>query len=108
MKTETQQTVTQWALDTFGPCAVPRAVERMVEEMQELQAVPHQDAMALRDECADVLITMYRLASVMGFDLHEAVSVKMALNRSREWVVRGDGTGQHAFPGNGVTHQVVV
>ncbi len=101
MAHETQQSITQWAAETFGPCSAARAVARMVEEMEELKAV---DATAwptatyvkkLKDECADVLITMYRAASLLQFDVQQAVDDKMAINRAREWTLRDDGTGYH-------------
>lgn len=92
--TETQQTITTWADETFGPCTAKRAVARMIEEMAECQEGVNVTG-TWRDECADVLITLYRVASIVGFDLHEAVDAKMHVNRQRLWGVRGDGTGYH-------------
>ena len=98
---ETQASITQWAEETFGPCSLSRAADRMIEEMDELMVVNHLHcfskdyATQLREECADIVITMYRLASLAGFDVHAAVDAKMEVNRRRLWGVKGDGTGYH-------------
>lgn len=55
-------------------------------------------------EAADVLIVLYGLAHMRGFDLHAEVDRKMAVNRSRRWKANGDGTGYHIrdeVPGGG-------
>jgi hypothetical protein len=49
-------------------------------------------------EAADVLIVLYGLAGMRGFDLHAEVDRKMKINRARTWVARGDGTGYHSKP----------
>lgn len=46
-------------------------------------------------EAADVLVVLYGLAGLRGFDLHDGVDKKMKINRSRAWEAFGDGTGQH-------------
>lgn len=46
-------------------------------------------------EAADVLIVLYGLAALKGFDLHAEVDRKMAINRARRWAANGDGTGYH-------------
>lgn len=46
-------------------------------------------------EAADVLIVLYGVAGMRGFDLHAEVDRKMAVNRARKWAARGDGTGYH-------------
>lgn len=100
-KHETQQTITQWAADTFGPCTAARAVARMLEEIEELRkldqaAWPTETYVnKLKDECADVIITMSRAASLYQFDLQQAVDDKMTVNRMREWALKQDGTGYH-------------
>lgn len=97
---ETQQSITAWADETFGHCTVSRAIERAIEEMDELKALDKQWTSAtyaadLQKECADVVITLYRVASCMGFDLHAAIDAKMEVNRHRRWKVKMDGTGYH-------------
>ena len=49
----------------------------------------------IRLETADVLIVLYGVAHMRGFDLHLAVDDKMAINRHRQWKPNGDGTGYH-------------
>jgi hypothetical protein len=46
-------------------------------------------------ETADVLIVLYGLAGLRGFDLHAEVDRKMAISRSRRREACGDGTGYH-------------
>ena len=103
---ENQRTISDWALDTFGKCSQYVAYDRTRKEFAELTDLletfsyltREQCAAKINDvanECADVLITLYRLADVSGFDLHEAVDHKMKINRARKWKVNPDGTGQH-------------
>lgn len=51
-------------------------------------------------EAADVLIVLYGVARMRGFDLHAEVEKKMAVNRSRRWKANGDGTGYHIKDGS--------
>lgn len=46
-------------------------------------------------ECADVLITLYRVAGLCNFDLLEEVDKKMDINYKRKWKLDGSGCGQH-------------
>ncbi|UOF78800.1 hypothetical protein [Caudoviricetes sp.] len=48
------------------------------------------------DECADVLITLYRLVRCLtSTPLEDLVEQKMIINRARQWKSNGDGTGKH-------------
>ena len=95
--TETQRSMCEWAEATFGPVRVPVSlVERAQLEMNELQeAVLAEDHAEIGKEAADVLILLYRLADQFGLDLDQEVVSKMAINRARKWVKKGDGTGSH-------------
>jgi NTP pyrophosphatase (non-canonical NTP hydrolase) len=94
---ENQSTITKWQLETFGKISLFAAFKRARKEWRELQDKidAHAKTIDLVDEAADVVIVLYAFAEAMGLDLHEAVDRKMAINRSREWVLNGDGTGQH-------------
>lgn len=97
---ETQLTVCAWADDTFGPCTPQVAVDRMLEEIDELRALEGDPTVCeatrrIRDECSDVVIAMYRVAETLGFDLHKAIYSKMSLNRERKWQVSSAGVGYH-------------
>ena len=86
---ETQATIENWRAMTFGgrPTPINMAV-RANEEMAELiRAVTKPDARPddIADEAADVLIVLYGLARMTGFNLHDAVDRKMAINRARRW-----------------------
>ena len=89
---ETQKSICEWADTTFGETTPDAAIDRCVKEMEEFDKA---DAEHVANEAADVVITLYRVAQVMGFDLLEAVDLKMRVNRGRTWTKNGDGTGQH-------------
>lgn len=119
MSQENQDSVYKWIKDTFpgGDPNTPRKAIRALEEMIELcwacgapissilEAVERGmrgcgvdkfgDWNAVPKEAADVLIVLYGLAGLRGFDLGEAVDAKMAINRARKWKALGDGTGYH-------------
>lgn len=66
----------------------------------EREYIQHNpDPAAVPVELADVQICLMALAERRGVDLVRVagreVGVKMAVNRDREWVSRGDGTGHH-------------
>ncbi|HCK17871.1 MAG TPA: nucleotide pyrophosphohydrolase [Thalassospira sp.] len=94
---ENQRSMCDWAEQTFGPVADPASlVQRALVEMQELgEAVDQRDVNEIGKEAADVLILLYRLADQFDLDLDQEVQAKMAINRSRTWVSKGDGTGSH-------------
>jgi tellurite resistance protein len=85
---ETFETIAQWCEETFGPIAPERIVSRASEEMDELRADPTS-----AEEAADVLIVLARVPGIW-----DAVERKMAVNRKRRWLLRGDGTGYHIKP----------
>lgn len=108
MSEETQKTIHAWSTQTFGLCTDKSAVvQRMMQEVDELDfssrhlqvpaAMNNFDVSVgiIADECADVLIMLYQVASTYGFDLHTQVDHKMAINRKRNWALNGDGTAQH-------------
>lgn len=99
---ETQATITQWVEETFGPVSSnARVVARANEEMAEmLKAVTSDDNHSkLAEECADVVICLYRLATRLGVDLHAEIDRKMAVNRARVWALDGSGCGYHVKGG---------
>ncbi len=94
---ETQATITAWQDATFGPTTPWLAwlrVAKEIEELEEYLCVPGKESKSI-EECADVLITLYRVAQELGADLHAEVDRKMAINRDRTWVVDEKGHGQH-------------
>lgn len=52
----------------------------LTEEQSDAVARDPKTARAVRDELADVLLYLVRLSSVLGVDLNEAVSAKLASN----------------------------
>ena len=94
---EDQKSITTWGEETFGPAVnaavlVARAKLEMDELLEAVEAGEHAEA-AL--ETADVFILLYRVATLCGFDVAEAVDRKMVINRARKWTRKGDGTGSH-------------
>jgi NTP pyrophosphatase (non-canonical NTP hydrolase) len=66
---ETQQSISQWAAETFGqPCSNLRVATRAGEEMFELFKEISTGGSALKsiEEAADVAIVLYRLAERLG------------------------------------------
>ena len=97
MTRETQQSVTAWGEETFGPVSSPAVlVARAALEMRELEEAAEQnDPKAVGQELADVLIILYRVATLHNLDINAIVDEKMRINRARRWVRKGDGTGRH-------------
>lgn len=95
---ENQQTISQWIEETFGPAGSnARVVARANEEMAELlrNVTIQDDHPAMAEEIADVFIVLYRVATRLGVDVHEAIDRKMAVNRARKWALDGSGCGYH-------------
>ena len=100
VETETQQSVTEWAEATFGHVTNPSViVDRTKIEIEELLgAVTSGDKVNIGKETADVIILLYRLLEIHGLKVDEVVNAKMAENRSRTGLAKGDGTGSHIKP----------
>jgi hypothetical protein len=79
-------------------CAVQRALLTGLGDDQDEDEGIFRPA-AIPAEAADVLIVLYGVAGMRGFDLHAEVDRKMAINRGRQWTDRGDGTGYHVASG---------
>jgi NTP pyrophosphatase (non-canonical NTP hydrolase) len=94
---ETQQSVSSWAEEIFGPVNDPAAlVKRAALELDELlDAVEAQDKDEIAKEAADIVILLMRLLEQHGLELSQAVDAKMVINRTRQWKSKGDGTGSH-------------
>lgn len=94
---ENQQTISQWADQTFGKAhSVMRVATRANEEMAELlRALAAGDDAKAADEVADVFIVLCRVAELLGFEIDSAVERKMFVNRKRVWKRDGTGHGYH-------------
>lgn len=94
MSQESQRSINDWATTTFGDnLDYFAAYYRAIEEMIEFKRV--RDPQEMIEEAADIVITLYRLASIAQYDLHDQIDRKMAINRARRWIAHGDGTGHH-------------
>jgi len=95
---ESQRTIARWSEETFGEVnSNARVAARANEEMSELLRVltrDDNDVGHAGEEMADVVIVLYRLAQMMGVDLHLEIDAKMTINRKRQWDVDG-GLGWH-------------
>ena len=102
---ETQRTIVEWADKEFGPVSgLSRVAARANAEMAELLRVVTSNQSNMLEnavyEAADVVIILYRLADIAGFDLHSAIDAKMAINRNRKWdTSASDGHGYHTRSG---------
>lgn len=98
MTRETQESITAWADETFGPSTSNmRIATRANEEMAELlRALSVDDASPdAAVEIADVVIILNRLATKLGVDIAAEVDRKMEINRQRQWQLDGSGHGRH-------------
>lgn len=95
---ETQQTISQWANETFGEPVTNMSIARRAQkEMAELVTGLLADDRdpAAPVEAADVIIVLMRLFERFGTDWQTEVNKKMAINRARRWVLDGNGHGSH-------------
>ena len=104
---ETQESITRWADDTFGPKHPAEVAARMNVEVAELvaglatvAAVPVADmdpelVQELQKECADVFIMLAQVAEKLNVDLQTVVDFKMGVNRNRAWGRSPTGKMQH-------------
>lgn len=94
---ENSQTISNWGDETFGPATSHALAIRARQELDELiDAIA--DGETTDDiilEAADVTILVHRIVGSLGQELSDIVDRKMQINRKREWVKSGDGTGQH-------------
>ncbi|XAO53799.1 hypothetical protein [Pseudomonas phage Rocky] len=107
MSNETQESITRWADDTFGPKHPAEVAARMNVEVAELvaglatvAAVPVGDmdpelVQELQKECADVFIMLAQVAEKLDVDLQTVVNYKMGVNRRRNWTKSPSGKMQH-------------
>jgi len=99
MANETSKSIYEWGQATFGPVADPnRVIARARLEFEELAEAVSAGASVeeIASEAADVAILLNRLMGLMGRELANEIDHKMQVNRSREWIRNGDGTGRHA------------
>jgi NTP pyrophosphatase (non-canonical NTP hydrolase) len=95
---ETQESVSVWAEETFGPISTKirvaaRANEEMAELLREL-AIDDNNRKA-GEEIADIIIILYRLASRLNINVQTEIAAKMEINRRRSWRLDGTGHGYH-------------
>lgn len=92
-----QKQITDWAKDVFGPTNATTLYNRMQEESMELkEAIFNQGTQEdVAEECADVLHLLFQISSLYDVDLIKATENKFGKNKTREWKINGDGTGQH-------------
>ena len=97
---ETQQSINEWQLQTFGPVTDRyRLYHKFEQEVFELhdECILGTNTKAILEECADVYIMLVNLVKQYDGDLQDEVNKKMQINRQRTWKLNGDGTGKHAL-----------
>lgn len=98
MSVESQKSISDWAKATFGPAKDGEALKkRVMDEIQEF--VDAKNPVAEINEAADIVVTLFNLADYYGMDLMQMVDNKMGINRRRQWIAHGDGTGKHIKDG---------
>lgn len=95
---ETQKSISDWAVETFGATGSNlRVALRMNNEMAELLdklAKNDTDPNAV-EEAGDIIIVAMRLFERFGVNFWDVVEAKMLVNRARKWKKDGTGCGQH-------------
>lgn len=93
---EIAQSVVDWADEVFPERTPEGTITKLTEELMELAENPMDGW-----EIADVLILVFDLCDMLGFDPAKLVYNKMRVNRSREWELK-DGVFKHV---SGKEHQ---
>lgn len=96
---ETPASISSWAEKTFGPTGsnmstAVRANKEMSELLSALTLSDNHPKMG--EEIADIIIVLWRLAHRNNIDIQNVIDWKMSKNRDREWILDGNGHGQHA------------
>ena len=77
-----QDEITEWLAIQYPNRTPMDVLIKFLEEVAELFKDPQS-----KDEQADLLILMLDLARLTGIDILQAGFDKMAINRSREWII---------------------
>ena len=98
MVIEDQESISTWAVQTFGPASsnarvAARANEGMAELLRALIADNNHAKAA--EKVTNVVIVLCRLMTRMGGNLGEELARKMAINRTRQRNLTADGHGYH-------------
>lgn len=81
---EITKDIVDWADEVFPERTPEGTVDKLVEELKELIENPMDGW-----EMADVLILIFDLCDMWGFDPAKLVKNKMRVNRKREWTLEG-------------------
>jgi len=95
---ETQESISKWAVDTFGVAGTDLSVAiRANNEMAELLTALAEDDNHPKapEECADIIIVLMRIFARRGVNFWDVVEEKMGVNRARQWRLDGKGHGYH-------------
>lgn len=106
-----QQRIHEWAEIEFGSAThvfplFKRVTDEVDELKLELDLAGHglmvnqvknmpQFKVRIAKECADIVITLFRLCGSLGIDLMTAIDDKQTINEGRRRERNGDGTGKH-------------
>ena len=92
-----ERRICAWGVKTFGPPDTEyHLVERAAQEMKEL--IDDYDNLSddeVAEECADIHHMLIQICGNAGRSLNAETRRKFGINRGREWLLHGDGTGQH-------------
>lgn len=87
---EITQDVQAWLSDVYPDRTLDSTLAKLREELQELSERPLDGW-----EAADVIILLFDLCDMAGFDIAKLVHHKMDINRKRTWSLV-DGVLKHA------------
>ena len=81
--------IQNWLDEVYPDRTLDSTLAKLREELQELSERPLDGW-----EAADVVILLFDLCDIVGFDLAKLVHHKMNINRKRKWV-KTDGVLKH-------------
>ena len=105
-RNETQETITQWSEETFGPTHPYQIAKRMAKEVKELldlfvrighkwdgekqvpipvDEIDPELIQQLHMECADIEVMLRQVSELLHLELQDGVNFKMSINRGRRW-----------------------
>lgn len=90
--TDLQELIAAWADQIHPNRTSLNVVCKLLEELAELIG---SERMADPMELADVFILVLDLAYLQGINIEDAVTKKMLINSSREWVIEDNGRMNH-------------
>lgn len=93
MYREDTNSICRWAEKTFGAPNKTALIEKLFEELCELENAKTPEEITA--EASDMCILLSQISGFFGYDLRAGIDRKMYQNRSRTWTMQQNGTFKH-------------